>query len=71
MDPKIKAAAASLNEIMLTTRRDYGVVGIGADRLYLFMFAKKKEWLAQIPTKHDGYPVEVHWTGRPVALARS
>jgi hypothetical protein len=68
----LKEAALGLktwiNEYALIYR-PHGMVGVGTDKIIVFMYCRKKQWRSPLPQIYEGWPVEWQWNvGRPKPL---
>jgi len=50
--------------------RSNAMVGIGVDKIIVYMHCRKKDWRSPTPAVYEGWPVEWQWNiGRPVSAA--
>jgi len=48
--------------------RPNATVGVGADKIIVYMHWRKKDWRSPTPAVYEGWPVEWNWNvGRAVA----
>lgn len=50
--------------------RQNGMVGVGVDKIIVYMHCRRRQWPLPALSIYQGWPVEWHWkVGRPVAAS--